>query len=255
MNRLLDGKVVIVTGAARGIGRAAALAVAKAGASVALTDRDEAAVLEAANEIVSLGGSAIAIPGNVAHEADVARVVGATVERYGRLDGAFNNAGVEQRNTPLHELSEEQWDFVININLKGVFFCMKHQIAAMLPSGGGSIVNASSSLGRVGIPNASEYCASKGGVLGLTKGAALDYGMNNIRVNAVLPGVIRTPMIESLISQPQFSALLPALEARHPIGRLGMPSEVADAVVWLLSDSSSFVHGAEIAVDGGYLAI
>ncbi|WP_321967829.1 SDR family NAD(P)-dependent oxidoreductase [Burkholderia cepacia] len=255
MDQMLSGKIVIITGAARGIGRTAAFAVAKAGASVTLADRDEEAVRGVAEEITADGGSALAVGTDVAREDDVSRAVRMTLDKFGRLDGAFNNAGVEQRNTPLHQLSEAQWDVVIDINLKGVFFCMKHQIAAMLDSGGGSIVNTSSALGRVAIPNASEYCASKGGVLGLTKGAALDYGTRNIRVNAVLPGVIRTPMIDSLVTQPQFSDLLPALEARHPIGRIGKPEEVADAVVWLLSSRSSFVHGAEIAVDGGYLAV
>ena len=255
MEKLLAGNVVIVTGAARGIGRAAALAVSEAGANVTLVDRDEASLHEVVEEISRKGVRALAIATDLAKEEGVARMVQRTVAEFGRLDGAFNNAGVEQRNTPLHELTEEQWDFVMNVNLKGVFLCMKHEIAAMLESGGGAIVNTSSALGRVGIPNAAEYCASKGGVLGLTKGAALDYGPKNVRVNAVLPGVIRTPMIESLVAQPQFADLLPALEARHPIGRLGLPTEVADAVVWLLSDRASFVHGAEIAVDGGYLAI
>ena len=255
MEKLLAGNVVIVTGAARGIGRAAALAVSEAGANVTLVDRDEASLHEVVEEISRKGVRALTIATDLAKEEGVARMVQRTVAEFGRLDGAFNNAGVEQRNTPLHELTEEQWDFVMNVNLKGVFLCMKHEIAAMLESGGGAIVNTSSALGRVGIPNAAEYCASKGGVLGLTKGAALDYGPKNVRVNAVLPGVIRTPMIESLVAQPQFADLLPALEARHPIGRLGLPTEVADAVVWLLSDRASFVHGAEIAVDGGYLAI
>ncbi|WP_341317562.1 glucose 1-dehydrogenase [Paraburkholderia sp. IMGN_8] len=255
MDKLLDGKVVIVTGAGRGIGRAAAYALADAGATLALADLDEDGARETAEHAQHLGVKAIVVKTNVAREQDVATLVERTVGEFGRLDGAFNNAGVEQRNTPLHELSEAQWNTVIDINLKGVFFCLKHEIAAMLKTGGGAIVNTSSGLGRVAIPGASEYCASKAGVLGLTKSAAIEYGAKNIRVNSILPGVIRTPMIDSLVSQPQFADLLPALEARHPIGRLGQPSEVADVVVWLLSGRSSFVTGGEIAVDGGYLAI
>jgi NAD(P)-dependent dehydrogenase (short-subunit alcohol dehydrogenase family) len=255
MSLLLEGKVVIVTGAGRGIGEATAFALAKSGALLALADIDETAVYNTAKQIERNGGKAIAVKTDVTRESDVEALVNKTVAAFGRLDGAFNNAGVEQRNTPLHELSEDNWNLVLDINLKGVFFCLKHQIAAMLKTGGGAIVNTSSSLGRVAIPNAAEYCASKGGVLGLTKGAAIDYGASGIRVNAVLPGVIRTPMIDTLVTQPEFANLLPSLEARHPIGRLGKPEEIGDAVVWLLSDRSSFVTGSEIPVDGGYLTL
>ncbi|WP_028221279.1 SDR family NAD(P)-dependent oxidoreductase [Paraburkholderia oxyphila] len=255
MYKPLEDKVVIVTGAGRGIGRAAAHALADAGASLALADLDEDGLLETAERVERSGAKAIAVKTNVARESDVAAFVERAREAFGRIDGAFNNAGVEQRNTALHELTQEQWDFVLDVNLKGVFFCLKHEIAAMLKSGGGAIVNTSSGLGRVAIPNAAEYCASKAAVLGVTKSAAVEYGARGIRVNAVLPGIIRTPMIESLIQQPQFSGLLPELEGRHPIGRLGTPNEVADTVVWLLSDRSSFVTGAEIAVDGGFLAL
>jgi NAD(P)-dependent dehydrogenase (short-subunit alcohol dehydrogenase family) len=255
MRHPLDGKAVIVTGAARGIGRAAAFALGEAGASLALADLDEAGLQETAEQLERAGVRVVAVKTNVAHESDVAALVERAVDAFGGLHGAFNNAGVEQRNTALHELTEAQWDLVLDVNLKGVFFCLKHEIAAMLKSGGGAIVNTSSGLGRVAIPNAAEYCASKAAVLGVTKSAAVEYGARGIRVNAVLPGIIRTPMIESLITQPQFSGLLPQLESRHPIGRLGAPEEVADAVVWLLSDHASFVTGAEIAVDGGYLAL
>ncbi|SAL42248.1 Short-chain dehydrogenase/reductase SDR [Caballeronia turbans] len=255
MQHPLDGKAIIVTGAARGIGRAAAYALGEAGASLALADLDEEGLQETAEYLKRSGVQVMAVKTNVAREPDVAALVERAVTKFGRIHGAFNNAGVEQRNAALHEMTEEQWDVVMDVNLKGVFLCLKHEIAAMLKSGGGAIVNTSSGLGRVAIPNAAEYCASKAAVLGVTKSAAVEYGARGIRVNAVLPGIIRTPMIESLISQPQFSDLLPQLESRHPIGRLGSPHEVGDAVVWLLSDQSSFVTGAEIAVDGGYLAL
>jgi NAD(P)-dependent dehydrogenase (short-subunit alcohol dehydrogenase family) len=255
MKQLLAGKAIVVTGAARGIGQATAYALGAAGASLALADRDEEGLQETVEQLKRSGVSVVAATVDVARETDVAALVQRAVDAFGCIHGAFNNAGVEQRNVALHELTEEQWDLVLDVNLKGIFLCLKHEIAAMLKSGGGAIVNTSSGLGRVAIPNAAEYCASKAAVLGITKSAAVEYGSRGIRVNSVLPGIIRTPMIESLINQPQFSDLLPQLESRHPIGRLGAPSEVADAVVWLLSDQSSFVTGAEIPVDGGYLAL
>ncbi|AQV94162.1 oxidoreductase [Cupriavidus necator] len=255
MKPMLDGKVIVVTGAARGIGRAAAYAMAQAGASLALADFDEDGANTTAAQVARLGARCVVVRADVSREEEVAGLVNAAVARFGRLDGAFNNAGIEQRNTPLHLLSEAQWNAVNDVNLKGVFFCLKHEIRAMLETGGGAIVNTSSALGRVAIPNAAEYCASKGGVLGLSKAAAVEYGSQGIRVNAILPGVIRTPMIDSLVSQPQFAGLLPALEARHPIGRLGEPDEIAQAAVWLLSDLASFVNGSEFSVDGGYLAV
>lgn len=255
MSEELKGKVIIVTGAAAGIGRAGAIACAAAGARVIAADVDVSGGNETLSAIQSAGGEAIFVKANVAVEAEVEALVAAAVKTYGRLDGAFNNAGLSQANLLLHELTLEQWRRVQSVNYDGVFLCMKHEIRAMLAQGGGgSIVNTSSGLGRVAIPRGAEYCGSKGGVLGVTKGAAVDYGHDNIRVNAILPGVIRTPMVEALINDPQFAGLLPILEARHPIGRLGLPSEVAELAVWLLSDKASFVTGAEMSVDGGYLA-
>lgn len=247
----LKGKSIIVTGASAGIGRAAAVACAAVGARVVAADLDEAAGRETVSMIQQAGGTAIFVRTNVAVESEVEALINETTATYGRLDGAFNNAGIVQNNIPLHELTSEQWRRIQSVNYDGVFYCMKYEIIAMLRTGGGSIVNTSSALGRVAIPGAAEYCGSKGGVLGLTKGAAVDYGTKHIRVNAILPGVIRTSMSED----PQFAALVSALEARHPIGRIGFPTEVADAAVWLLSDKSSFVTGAEVSVDGGYSAI
>jgi NAD(P)-dependent dehydrogenase (short-subunit alcohol dehydrogenase family) len=191
---------------------------------------------------------------DVADEAQVEALVAAAVDKFGRLDGAFNNAGLAQANVLLHDLTATQWRRIQSVNYDGVFFCMKHEIRTMLQTGGGAIVNTSSALGRVAVPRSADYCGSKGGVLGLTKGAAVDYGNQHIRVNAILPGAVDTPMVQALTSDPQFSGLLEKLRTSHPVGRIGLPEEIAAAAVWLLSDQSSFVTGAELAVDGGFLA-
>jgi NAD(P)-dependent dehydrogenase (short-subunit alcohol dehydrogenase family) len=199
-------------------------------------------------------GEAIFVATDVADEAQVEALVAATVDRFGRLDGAFNNAGLAHTNVLLHDLTAAQWRRIQSVNYDGVFFCMKHEIRAMLQTGGGAIVNTSSALGRVAVPRSADYCGSKGGVLGLTKGAAVDYGHQHIRVNAILPGAVDTPMVQALTSDPQFAGLLEKLRTSHPVGRIGFPEEIAAAAVWLLSDKSSFVTGAELAVDGGFLA-
>ncbi|TDN69982.1 glucose 1-dehydrogenase [Paraburkholderia sp. BL10I2N1] len=255
MERVLDGKAIIITGGGGGIGRAAALGCAVAGARVVVADVGKAAGEATISLIREQGGEAVFVAVDVADETQVERLVATAIEEFGRLDGAFNNAGLSQTNVPLHELTVAQWRKVQGVNYDGVFFCMKHEIRAMLEGGGGSIVNVSSSLGRVSVPLAAEYCGSKAGVLGLTRAAAVDYGKKSIRVNAILPGVTKTPMVSSLVSNPQFAELLPRIEARHAMGRLGMPEEIAAAAVWLLSDQASFVTGAELAVDGGYLAM
>ena len=177
------------------------------------------------------------------------------VSHFGRLDGAFNNAGIARKNKPLDELTLEEWDRAIRIDLTAVFLCIKYQVKAMLGTGGGAIVNTASSLGQVAIPCASEYVAAKHGVVGLTRAAGADYGARGIRVNAVLPGIIKTPLIERLMGEPSFAALKDRLIARHPMGRFGEPSEVGEAVAWLLSDAASFMNGAAVACDGGYLSI
>jgi len=199
-------------------------------------------------------GEAIFVATDVADEAQVEALVAEAVDKFGRLDGAFNNAGLAQANVLLHDLTATQWRRIQSVNYDGVFFCMKHEIRTMLQTGGGAIVNTSSALGRVAVPRSADYCGSKGGVLGLTKGAAVDYGHQHIRVNAILPGAVDTPMVQALTSDPQFSGLLEKLRTSHPVGRIGLPEEIAAAAVWLLSDQSSFVTGAELAVDGGFLA-
>jgi NAD(P)-dependent dehydrogenase (short-subunit alcohol dehydrogenase family) len=254
MDRAFEGSTIIVTGGASGIGRAAAIACAAAGARVVVADIGIAQGEDAVSTIRQQDGEAIFVATDVADEAQVEALVAAAVDRFGRLDGAFNNAGLAQTNLPLHELTASQWRRVQSINYDGVFFCMKHEIRAMLKTGGGAIVNTSSALGRVAVPKSADYCGSKGGVLGLTKGAAVDYGNQHIRVNAILPGAVDTPMVQALTSDPQFAGLIEKLRIAHPVGRIGLPEEVAAAAVWLLSDKSSFVTGAELPVDGGFLA-
>jgi NAD(P)-dependent dehydrogenase (short-subunit alcohol dehydrogenase family) len=252
MSRPLKDRVIIVTGAAGGIGQACAVTLAQAGAKLVVTDIADCEATVA--EIRNTDNDALFIQADVGVESDVEQLVAQTVRKFGRLDGAFNNAGVEQCATPLHELTAAQWERALRIDLTGVFFCLKHEIRAMLKTGGGAIVNTASALGAVAIPNASEYVASKHGVVGLTRAAAVEYGTHEIRVNAVLPGVIETPMLGRAAADPAFSAYLEKLRKRNPAGRFGQPSEVGQAVAWLLSDAASFVTGASISVDGGSLA-
>ncbi|MEN4825660.1 SDR family oxidoreductase [Pseudomonas sp. P39-UII1] len=251
----LNDRNIIITGASGGIGRASALLFAKAGARVVLLDRDVPGIEETAGLVTGGGGKAYLIPCDITDEDAVSHAVNDVVKQFGRLHGAFNNAGVEHTNLPLHELSAAAWDRVLKIDLTGVFYCMKHQIRAMLESGGGSIVNTASALGTVAISAASDYVAAKHGVIGITKGAAVDYGTQNIRVNAIMPGIVETPMVARVSAEPHFAKQYQALRERHPIGRFGKPEEIAKAAIWLLSDDSSFVTGTALAVDGGYLSI
>ena len=249
-----SGKVALVTGAASGIGRACAQLFAKEGASVVVSD----VTLEGGQQTVRLieedGGEASFVETDVSKAAQVEALVGRAVEAYGRLDYAFNNAGVEGRMaTNTADYPEEEWDRVIAINLKGVWLCMKNEIPQMLSQGAGSIVNNSSVEGLVGLEGTSAYAASKHGVVGLTKTAALEYAQSGIRVNAVCPGLIRTPMVERYTkgdaeTEAQWAAIF------EPVGRMGSSEEVAEAVVWLCSEAASFVTGHAMAVDGGFLA-
>jgi NAD(P)-dependent dehydrogenase (short-subunit alcohol dehydrogenase family) len=248
-----EGKVALVTGGAGGIGRVTALAFAQAGAAVVVADRDDAAAELVVKEITSSGGRAAAVQVDVTRNEDVKRMVAFTVERFGRLDAAFNNAGIELEAQPTHECEEDTFDRVIGVNLKGVWLCMKHEITQMLAQGGGAIVNTASVAGLVGAPMMPAYCGSKHGVIGLTKAAAAEYGRHKIRINAVCPGVINTPMMErAFAADPRRQ---PRMERLHLLKRVGQPEEIAEAVLFLCSDAASFVTGHPMAVDGGMVAV
>jgi NAD(P)-dependent dehydrogenase (short-subunit alcohol dehydrogenase family) len=255
MAGILQGKSIIVTGAGGGIGRATSLVLADAGASVIVSDINDDAARSTLDELRARGGTGTVVKADLAAEDDVRKLVDQAVSTYGRLDGAFNNAGLEQCALPLHELTTAQWERAIRVDLTSVFWCLKYQVIAMLASGGGAIVNTASALGQVAIQNASEYIAAKHGVVGLTRAAGAEYASRGIRVNAVLPGIIRTPMIGRLAEDARFSAFFGKLKERHPIGRFGEPSEIGEAVKWLLSDAASFMNGAAMSVDGGYLSV
>jgi NAD(P)-dependent dehydrogenase (short-subunit alcohol dehydrogenase family) len=248
-DRSFAGKVAFVTGAASGIGRATALEFARAGAAVAAADLAEDANRETAGQIEQSGGRAVAVRCDVTRSEDVQAALQKTVEELGRLDFAFNNAGIEQEIKPAAETTEEEWDRIIAINLRGVFLCLKYEIPLMLERGGGAIVNTSSGAGVKGFGGGVAYAASKFGVVGLSKSAALDYAASNIRINAVCPGITDTAMMQ------RFSGGTPegreAVIAQEPVGRMGTPEEIAAAVVWLCSDVASFVLGHALVIDGG----
>jgi len=248
----MQGKAAIVTGASTGIGRATALAFAREGAHVALADVDVERGEETAAEVGALGVDAIFVRADVSDASSVAALVRATIDRLGRIDFAFNNAGIEGSQAPTADCTIENWNRTIEVNLTGVFLCMREEIPRMLAQGGGAIVNNSSVAGLVGFTGIPAYTASKHGVLGLTKTAALEYATQGIRVNAVCPGVIDTEMI-TRFTHGDTGAADQLLET-EPVARLGAPSEIADAVVWLCSERASFVTGHALAVDGGFVA-
>lgn len=253
MKRQLEGKVALVTGGAAGIGRAAALAFAGSGAAVAVSDLKKERGEEVARAIAESGGKAIFVRADVSEPADVVRLVDTTVATFGRLDCAFNNAGIEGKLDTTADCSEENFDRTIAVNLKGVWLCMAQEIRQMLKqSTGGAIVNMASVAGLVGFRNLPAYVASKHGVLGLTRTAALEYAGSGIRVNAVCPGVIHTEMVDRITGRD------PAMEAQfiglEPMGRMGTPEEIAAAAVWLCSDAASFVTGHPMTIDGGLVA-
>lgn len=250
MNTQFNDKVAIVTGASFGIGKAAAIAFAERGAKVVVADiaEDHATV----DTIKKNGGEAIFVKCDVSKEDDVQHMVNQTIKQYGRLDFAFNNAGVEGDSAPAHECTNQNWDKVIGINLTGTWYCMKHEIPHMLKQGKGAIVNNASIAGLVGFGGIPAYVVSKHGVVGLTKNAALDYARQGIRVNVVCPGVIKTPMIDRFTGKKK--EVEQQFEDMEPIGRMGKPEEVAAAVIWLCSDAASFVTGHTMAVDGGWVA-
>ncbi len=252
MTRGLDGKVALVTGGSSGIGRATALCFAKHGARVVVADVDDKGSLETLSMITDTGGQAVFVKTDVTKAADVEGMVNKAVETYGRLDCAYNNAGIEGATASIVDLDERDWDRVIDVNLKGVWLCLRYQISQMLKQDGGAIVNTASIMGLIGGTNDCGYGASKHGVAGLTKTAAIEYARQGIRVNAVCPGTIDTPMARR-IAVDNAEAEKSLIE-RHPIGRVGQPEEIAETVVWLCSDAASFVTGHMMSVDGGYIA-
>ena len=252
MAGLLDGKIALITGAGSGIGRASALTFAREGAKVAVADKLVDGGQETVRMVEAAGGTASFIEVDVSDAASVKAMVNATVDTYGRLDCAYNNAGIEGQVAPTDSYADDMFDKVIAVNLTGVWLCMKYEIPRLLEQGGGAIVNTASGAGLIGVAGLSAYVASKHGVIGLTKTAALEYAKSGIRVNAVCPGLIQTPMVERLTAgQPQLGEALVAME---PVGRTGKPEEIAESVVWLCSDAASFVTGHAMSVDGGFVA-
>ena len=252
MEKIFEDKVVIVTGGSFGIGRATAIAFATRGAKVVVADWLEDKEQTTLQQIKAAGGQAIFLTCDVSKSNDVRSMVDKTIATYGRLDFAFNNAGIEGAMANTQECTEENWDKTININLKGIWLCMKYEIPYMVQQGKGAIVNCASVAGLIGFPGLPAYVVSKHGVVGLTKTAALENAKQNIRINAVCPGIIHTEMIDRI------TGLDKEVEKQYismePVGRMGKPEEVAEAVIWLCSDAASFVTGHSMPVDGGWIA-
>ena len=252
MDKLFQNKVALVTGGSFGIGQATAIAFAQRGARVAIADWLEDKEGVALRQIKESGGEGIFIQCDVSKPADVKAMIEKTISTYGRLDYAFNNAGIEGMQAPVHECTEENWDKTIGINLKGVWLCMKAEIPEMLKQGGGAIVNCASVAGLNGFAGLPAYVASKHGIVGLTKTAALENAKAGIRVNAVCPGVIHTAMIDRITGKDK--EVEKSFVSLEPVNRMGKPEEVAEAVIWLCSDGASFITGHAMTVDGGFTA-
>lgn len=254
MTKLLQDKSIIVTGGSTGIGRATALRCGAEGAAVTIADVNDSAGASVAAEIVAGGGRAHYIHTDVTNSAAVQAMIASAVAAYGRLDGALNNAGIEGTFTNIVKMTEADYERTVNVDLKGVWLCVKYEVEQLLKQGnGGSIVSTASVAGLIGTRGGSAYCAAKHGVVGLTKCVALEYARKNIRVNAVCPGVIQTPMVERMTAETGITTQ--ALIDQEPMARLGEPREIGEAVVWLLSDLASFVTGVALPVDGGYTAL
>ena len=247
----LEGKVALITGASSGIGAATAKIFAREGASLALVDVNAEGGQQVLSEVQAGGGEAMFVQADVSDEEDVRSAIGQTVSRFGRLDCAFNNAGITGDPFPLADYPREMWDRVIAVNLTGVWLCVRQEIRHMLEIGGGSIVNNASIFGLVGSPSGSANTASKHGVIGITKSAAKGYGPAGIRVNAICPGFIETPILTPFIEDPEVEE---ALRDAHALGRFGQPREVGEVVAWLCSDAASFITGIAMPVDAGYTA-
>lgn len=250
-----EGKVAIITGGSSGIGRATAIAFGKAGAKVVVAARRDFEGEETVSQIKQAGSEAVFVKTDVAQESDVEALVSKTVETYGRLDYAFNNAGIDGGNAPLHEQSIEQFDQLISINIRGLFLCMKYEIIQMLRQGEGVIVNNSSMGGLIAFPRIGPYHASKHAVMGLTKSAALDYAQSGIRINAVNPGIIDTDLISRMtekMGDPKTASQ--QLTTMIPMGRMGKAEEIASTVLFLCSEAASYITGQSLVIDGGYVA-